>query len=84
MTKQDFLSGVEFEMNGNFFKKEDNTITKVYRSIDPIFKKSRVVMEDYHMNIEKISRVGFQCYTFLLGKRIVRKVRFDEVEVFKG
>ena len=80
MTKQDFLSGVEFEINGNFFKKEDNTITKVYRSQD----RSRVVMEDYHMNIEKISRVQFECYTYLLGKRIVRKVRFDEVEVFKG
>ena len=80
MTKQDFLSGVEFEMNSNFFKKQDNTITKVYRSQD----RSRTVMEDYHMNIDKISRVGFECYTFLLGKRIVRKVRFDEVEVFKG
>lgn len=80
MTKQEFLSGVEFEMNGNFFKKEDNTITKVYRSQD----RSRIVMEDHHMNIENISRVGFECYTFLLGKRIVRKVRFDEVEIFKG
>ena len=80
MTKQDFLSGVEFEMNGNFFKKEDNTITKVYRSSD----RSRTVMEDYHMNIEKIGKVQFECYTFLLGKRIVRKVRFDGLEVFKG
>jgi len=80
MTKQDFLSGVEFEMNGNFFKKEDNTITKVYRSSD----RSRTVMEDHHMNIEKIGKVQFECYTYLLGKRIVRKVRFDDLEVFKG
>ena len=80
MTREDFLSQVEFEMNGNFFKKEDNTITKVYRSQD----RSRTIMEDYHMNIEKISRVGFECYTFLLGKRIVRKVRFEDLEVFKG
>ena len=80
MTKQDFLSGVEFEMNGNFFKKEDNAITKVYRSSD----RSRTVMEDHHMNIEKIGKVQFECYTYMLGKRIVRKVRFDEVEVFKG
>jgi len=80
MTKQDFLSGVEFEMNGNFFKKEDNTITKVYRSSD----RSRTVMQDHHMNIEKIGKVQFECYTYLLGKRIVRKVRFDDLEVFKG
>lgn len=80
MTKQDFLSGVEFEMNGNFFKKEDNTITKVYRSQD----RSRTVMEDYHMNVEKVGKVQFECYTFLLGKKIVRKVRFADLEVFKG
>ena len=54
MTREEFLSQVEFEMNGNFFKKEDNTITKVYRSSD----RSRVVMEDYHMNVEKVGKVG--------------------------
>lgn len=80
MTREDFIAGVEFEMNGNFFKREDNTITKVYRSSD----RSRTVMEDYHMNLEKIGRVGFEAYTFLLGKRIVRKVRFRDLEVFKG
>lgn len=80
MTKQQFLSGAEFEMNGNFFKKEGNTITKVYRSSD----RSRVVMEDHHMNIDKIGKVQFECYTFLLGKKIVRKVRFADLEVFKG
>lgn len=80
MTREDFMAGVEFEMNGNFFKKEDNTITKVYRSQD----RSRTVMEDYHMNIEKMGRVQFECYTFLLGKRIVRKVRFEDLEPFKG
>ena len=80
MTREDFIAGVEFEMNGNFFKREDNTITKVYRSSD----RSRTVMEDYHMNIEKIGRVGFEAYTFMLGKRIVRKVRFKDLEPFKG
>ena len=80
MTREDFMAGVEFEMNGNFFKKEDNTITKVYRSSD----RSRTIMEDHHMNIEKMGRVGFECYTFLLGKRIVRKVRFKDLEPFKG
>jgi hypothetical protein len=80
MTREDFMAGVEFEMNGNFFKREDSTITKVYRSND----RSRTVMEDYHMNIEKMGRVGFECYTFLLGKRIVRKVSFKDLEPFKG
>ena len=80
MTRQDFITGVEFEMNGNFFKKEDNIITKVYRSND----RSRTIMEDYHMNIVKVGKVGFECFTYLLGKKIVRKVRFEDLEVFKG
>ena len=80
MTKQQFLSGAEFEMNGNFFRKEGMAIIKVYRSSD----RSRVVMEDYHMNVEKIGKVQFECYTFLVGKKIVRKVRFADLEVFKG
>ncbi len=80
MTKQQFLSGAEFEMNRNFFRKEGMAIIKVYRSSD----RSKVILEDYHMNVEKVGKVQVECYTFLLGKRIVRKVRFDEVEVFKG
>lgn len=79
MTREDFLSGVEFEINSNFFKREDNTITKVYRSAD----RSTTVMEDYHMNIEKIGRVGFEAYTYILGKRVVRKIRFADLEIFK-
>ena len=80
MTKEEFITGVEFEINGNFFKKEDNIITKVYRSSD----RSRVVMEDHHMNIEKIGRVGFESYTYMLGQKVVRKIKFSDLEVFKG
>jgi hypothetical protein len=80
MTKEDFIAGVEFEIRGNFFKREDNTITKVYRSHD----RSRVVMEDYHMNIEKIGRVGFESYNYMLGQKVVRKIKFSDLEVFKG
>jgi hypothetical protein len=80
MTREQFLSGTEFRMGMNFFKKEDNAITKVYRSND----ESRVIMEDYHMNIEKIGKVQFECYTYLLDKKIVRKIRFEDLEVFKS
>jgi hypothetical protein len=80
MTKQQFLSGVEFEINGNFFKFEFNRITKVYRSSD----RSKVILEDYHMNVEKVGKVQFECFTFLLGKKIVRKIRFEDLEVFKS
>ena len=80
MTKEDFIAGVEFEVNGNFFKREKEVITKVYRSND----RSRVVMEDYHMGIESIGRVGFEAFSFMIGKKVTRKLRFEDLEVFKG
>jgi hypothetical protein len=82
MTREDFLSGVEFEMDfGTFFKLEQDqrSISKVYRSGD----RTRVVMEDHHMNVEKIGKVEFEAYTYLLGKKIVRKVRFEDLIEFK-
>ena len=82
MTREDFIAGVEFEVSSNFFRleKDGRTITKVYRSND----RSRVVLEDYHMNIESIGRVKFEAYTYVLGQKVVRKIRFKDLEVFKG
>ena len=82
MKKEDFIAGVEFEMDfGTFFKLEQDqrSISKVYRTGD----RSRVIMEDHHMNVEKIGKVGFEAYTYLLGKKIVRKVRFEDLIEFK-
>ena len=82
MKKEDFIAGVEFEMDfGTFFKLEQDqrSISKVYRSGD----RSSIIMEDHHMNVEKIGKVGFECYTYLLGKKIVRKVRFEDLIVFE-
>jgi hypothetical protein len=82
MTRQDFIAGVEFTIKGSFFKldKDLQSITKVFRSID----NSRVVMEDYHMNVTKVGKVGFEAFTYILGKEVVRKIRFEDLEVFKG
>lgn len=80
MTREDFIAGVEFEMDGNFFKLEGRTITKLYRSRD----RSRVVMEDHHMNIESIGKFSFEAYTYILGKKVVRKMRIEELVEFKG
>lgn len=82
MSREDFIAGVEFEIRGNFFKLDENerTITKIYRSGD----RSRVIMDDYHMNVERIGRVRFEAFTYILGKRVERMIRFEDLEVFKG
>ena len=82
MTREDFIAGVEFEIKCNYFKldRDQRSITKVFRTSD----RSRVVMEDYHMNVERIGRVIFETYSYMLGKRVDRKIRFEDLEVFKG
>ena len=82
MTREDFIAGVEFEIKGNYFKldRDQRSITKVYRTTD----RSRVVMEDYHMNVEKIGRVIFETYAYMMGKKVERKIRFEDLEPFKG
>lgn len=80
MTTQDFIAGVEFEMDGNFFKLEGRTITKIYRSRD----RSSIVMEDHHMNVDKIGKFSFEAYTYILGRKVVRKLRIEELVQFKG
>jgi hypothetical protein len=82
MTKEQFLNGVEFEIKGSYFKldKEERSITKVFRSTD----RTRIVMEDYHMNVERIGRVGFEAYTYIMGRRVDRKIRFEDLVEFKS
>ena len=82
MTREQFLNGVEFDIKGNYFKldKERRSITKVFRSTD----RTRIVMEDYHMNVEKIGRVGFKAYTYIMGRRVDRKIRFEDLVEFKS
>jgi hypothetical protein len=80
MTREEFIAGTEFRIGRNFFKKEENTITKIYRSND----ESSIVMEDYHMNIEKMGKVGFKAYTFMLGKKINVSLKFKDLELFKS
>ena len=82
MTREDFIAGVEFEIRGNYFKLDEDkrSITKVFRTSD----RSRVVMEDYHMNVERIGRVRFECYSYMMGRKVERRIRFEDLEVFKG
>ena len=78
MTREDFIAGVEFKMgNSNFrLEKGDNYITKVFRSTD----KTRIVLEDYHANIEVIGKTQFEVFTYVMNKKVVVKLKFSELE----
>jgi hypothetical protein len=38
-----------------------------------------VVLDDYECNISKLGRVGFTGVTFVLGKKVVTTVRYENL-----
>jgi len=83
MTRQDFIAGKEFKVDSRTFfqlSQDQRTIEMIYRTSN----LDKIVMIDYHMNITKIGRLGFETYTYLLGKKIARKIKFAELELFQG
>lgn len=82
MTKEQFTSGTPFKVKTIYNCKGDSTfyfsggtISKQIRSnID-----ERVVLDDYHCNIEKIDDKGFEGYTFLFTKKVTVKYKFKDL-----
>jgi hypothetical protein len=87
MTKEQFLSGVSFKVQGptykgastNYYNVESNYIGKQTRSsLD-----NSIVIDDYCCNILKIGKVGFEGFCFVMNKRVTVKYRFEDLVVFE-
>jgi hypothetical protein len=85
MTKQEFLSGTSFTIGTPKYKGcetyyfDGSSIAKQNRSsID-----ERVIIDGHEANIIKVGRLGFSAYTFVLGKKVIRKIKFEDLVVFK-
>ena len=87
MTKQEFLEGKSFSLNGDW----SNTTTYKYRrgNVEALEREYRmhndidnVLMSDSIMNIDKIGNKMIHLYTFILGRKIVDKIRYDDMEEY--
>jgi hypothetical protein len=84
MTKEQFISGTPFYIGKKSYN-GDSTFTYDGGSICKQSRSSideRVILDDYHCNVSKIGRVGFEGFTFILGKRIQVKLKFTDLESF--
>ena len=87
MTKQEFLSGKSFSLpyaGSTTYKYnpghvEFGSLTKEYRMSK---EDSRIILSDSIMNIEKIGTKMINIYTFLLGDKIVKKIRYEDMVEF--
>jgi hypothetical protein len=89
MTKQDFLDGKSFSLNGDLSKTttykyregsvEFGSLEREYRFHD---NTDRVLISDSIMNVEKIGTKKVHLYTFLLGRKIVDEIRYEDMVEF--
>jgi hypothetical protein len=87
MTKQEFLSGKSFSLpyaGSSTYKYtsehvEFGALTKEYRMSKD---DHRVILRDSIMNVEKIGSKIVTLYTFLLGDKIVKKIRYEDMVEF--
>jgi len=87
MTKQQFLSGVQFYVGG---KSYNGASTYSYNeSAECIMRQSRssiderVVMDEYECNVPKITKTGFTGFTYVMKKKVVVRYKFEDLVIFE-
>jgi hypothetical protein len=86
MTKDQFISGQSFKVQTgvNFkgsatFKFEGDCITQQSRSsID-----ERVLFTSYHLNVSRITKVGFTGFVYVMSKLVKVSYKFEDLVVFE-
>ena len=86
MTKEQFLSGAFFYIKRKAYKGDSTYNFNGAGSISRQSRSSideRVVIDDYECNIFKMGRVGFEGFTFVMGKKVLVKVKFKDLVPFE-
>jgi len=89
MTKQEFLDGKSFSLDGDWSETttykytpgsvEFGSLNREYRMYN---EPEKVLLTDSIMNVEKIGTKIVTLYTFLLGRKIVDKIRYEDMVEF--
>jgi len=81
MTKEQFISGTPFYVGGKKYNGDstyyfnDGHISRQTRSsID-----DRAIQDSYECNVVKVGRVGFTGFTYVMGKKVVVKLKFSDL-----
>ena len=91
MTKNEFLSGTSFLIPDTYsYRVSDGTYKYKARDngevgylISELFYKGRVISSSYAMNVDSIGRKQIKLFTFVLGKKVNRTLRFEDLIVYE-
>jgi hypothetical protein len=85
MTREQFLDGTMFTIGPKKYKGESTYsfhpghIARQSRSS----QDGRVVLNDYECNVDRVGRVSFSGFTYVMGKKVVVRYRFEDLVEFK-
>lgn len=87
MTREQFLNGTIFTVGGPTYKGastysyNDNAgcmMRQTRSSLD-----ERIVMNEYECNVPKVTRTGFEGFTYIMKKKVVVKYKFSDLVIFE-
>ena len=81
MTREQFLNGTPFTI-GFVRYKGDSTYSFAPGHITRQSRSSldgRIILDDYECNVDKVGRVGFTGFTFVMKKKVVVRYRFEDL-----
>ena len=90
MTKQEFLSGTSFLIPSSTkvsdqtykYKSRENS-DEVGYLITELFYNGKIISSNYAMNITSIGNKQVKLFTFVLGKKVNRTLRFEDLIVYE-
>ena len=87
MTKEQFLSGVQFYVGQKDYK---GASTYSYNeSAECIMRQSRssvderIILDEYECNVPKITKTGFTGFTYVMKKKVVVRYKFEDLVIFE-
>lgn len=89
MTKQEFLSGTSFVIPNSFsnsdtsYKYKANSSTDLGYLLAELNHKGKTISSNYAMNVEAIGRKQVKLFTFVLGKKVNRTLKFEDLLVYE-
>ena len=87
MTREQFLNGTMFTVGGPTYKGactysyNDNAECMMRQSRSSV--DERIVMNEYECNVPKVTRTGFQGFTYVMKKKVVLKYKFSDLVIFE-
>ena len=84
ITKNDLLSGKSFTLPSQISKRDTYKLTDDGKAVIKEVRRENgeILFTDYMGNIERLGRTQLTVYTFFFGKKVTKKIRFEDMVEF--